>query len=208
MLVVKNVSYEFPRGPVLTFPDWTVASNQHSLILGPSGGGKTTFLHLLGGLLRPKTGSIFLRDCEIQDMSSSALDHFRGAHIGFVFQRPHLLHSLTVLDNIRLATFFGRKSEHTQRIDDVMQELGIGELKKRKAHEISQGQAQRVAIARAVINQPDVIFGDEPTASLDDESCETVIQLLKKQAEKCHATLIIATHDHRVKSQFKNQLRL
>lgn len=107
-----------------------------------------------------------------------------------------------------MATFFGRKQAQSSRIDEVLNELGILDLKHRQVHEISQGQAQRVAIARSVINQPNVIFGDEPTASLDDASCNVVINLLKDQAEKCEATLIIATHDHRVKSQIKNQLTL
>ena len=89
-----------------------------------------------------------------------------------------------------------------------MSDLGIDQIKGKKINEISQGQAQRVAIARAVINQPDVIFGDEPTASLDDESCHAVIELLKNQANHCNATLIIATHDSRVKSEFENQLVL
>ena len=208
VLSVKGLSYHFAEGPYLHFPDWTVEKKQHSLILGPSGGGKTTLLHLASGLLKPTSGTVFLNDREIQTLSPSSLDRFRGAHVGFVFQKPHLLSSLTVRDNIRLATFFGRKTIHNQRIDEVLTELGIIELKNRKVHEISQGQAQRVAIARAVINHPDVIFGDEPTASLDDVSCDAVINLLKSQAEKCDATLIIATHDHRVKSRFKHQLTL
>lgn len=89
-----------------------------------------------------------------------------------------------------------------------MEDLQIRDLAHRKVYEVSQGQAQRVAIARSVINQPAVIFGDEPTASLDDESCTAVVRLLKSQAEACGATLIIATHDHRVKSEFPNQLTL
>lgn len=208
MISVNNLSYKYASGPVLNFPDWQVKKNEHALVLGASGGGKTTFLHLLGGLLKPTSGKIAIAGTEIQQLSSAKLDRFRGAHMGFVFQQPHLLNSLSVRDNLRLATFLAKKEELNDQIDRVLTDLGIANLAHRKVHEISQGQAQRVAIARAVINNPEVIFGDEPTASLDDESCNAVITLLKNQAEVHQATLIIATHDQRVKSQFQNRLML
>lgn len=208
MIAVKNLSYQYPSGAVLNFPDWQTAKNEHALILGASGSGKTTFLHLLGGLLRPASGRIIIEGTAIQLLASTGLDRFRGAHIGFVFQQPHLLSSLTVRENVKLAVFLGKRPHKQELIDQVLEDLGIGDLANRKVHEISQGQAQRVAIARAVINRPDVILGDEPTASLDDESCAAVIRLLKDQADRYNATLIIATHDQRVKSEFQNRLML
>lgn len=208
MIAVKNLEHTFPDGTSLSFPDWQVAKGEHSLILGPSGGGKTTFLHLLSGLLKSQQGEILIDGQAIGQMKSSDLDHFRGQHIGFVFQKPHLVKGLSVYENVLLAPFFGKKPQHKQKIDAILTELGIGDIRNKKINEISQGQAQRVTIARAVINDPDVIFGDEPTASLDDESCHAVIELLTSQANRCNATLIIATHDSRVKSEFKNQLVL
>ena len=208
MLVTKNLRFAYDEEALLSFPDWEVAAGDHALILGPSGCGKTTLLHLLSGLLRPTSGSVVIEGTHLETLSSSALDRYRGQHIGFVFQKPHLIGALTVEENIRLATFFGHKPRRNKEIGQVLEDLQIHDLAHRKVYEVSQGQAQRVAIARSVINQPAVIFGDEPTASLDDESCTAVIHLLKSQAEACKATLIIATHDHRVKSEFPNQLTL
>jgi len=107
-----------------------------------------------------------------------------------------------------LSQYLAHKKKDSKRIDEVLNQLGIGELANRKVHQISQGQAQRVSIGRAVINKPQLLLADEPTASLDDENCKKVIEMLKSQAEETGATLIVATHDHRVKSEFKNQLAL
>lgn len=207
-MITKKLSYSYSDGTTLTFPDWEVAPGGHALILGPSGCGKTTLLHLLSGLLRPLAGSISIGDTELSALSPSALDRFRGGHMGFVFQKPHLISSLTVKENIQLASYLGKKRTADAEIRRVLDDLQIAGLAHRKIHQISQGQAQRVAIARAVINRPEVLFGDEPTASLDDESCHAVINLLKHQAELCNAMLIIATHDQRVKNEFPNQLTL
>ncbi len=141
-------------------------------------------------------------------MSQSKLDQFRGQNIGLVFQKPHLIHALSVFENVLLATFLGKKKERKNAIQELLNNLGIDDLADRRIHEISQGQAQRVAIARALINKPKVIFGDEPTASLDDASCEQVVKLLQNQAAENGATLVLATHDQRVKSHFSNKLTL
>jgi len=208
VLTTKKLQYNYSDGHKLSFPDWQVKEGGHALILGPSGSGKTTLLHLLSGLLRPSSGEVHINQTDLQQLSTSELDKYRGAHIGFVFQKPHLIDSLTVQENIQLAGFLGKKNPESATIGKLLEDLNISHLANRKIHQISQGQAQRVAIARAVVNQPDVIFGDEPTASLDDESCEAVTRLLKHQAESCNAMLIIATHDHRVKNEFQNQLTL
>lgn len=208
MITTSNLKYSFNASSQLTFPDWEVLDGEHGLILGPSGCGKTTFLHLLSGLIKPTFGSIQYDEVAINDLGPREMDQFRGENIGLVFQKPHLIAALTVRQNIQLATFFGKKPEQNEQIEGLLESLGLVDLVDRKINEISQGQAQRVAIARALINSPKVIFGDEPTASLDDASCEKVIQLLQEQAEKHNATLVLATHDHRVKSHFSNQLQL
>ncbi|MFY0599683.1 MAG: ATP-binding cassette domain-containing protein [Cyclobacteriaceae bacterium] len=208
MIRTSNLSYSFNEQASLVYQDWNVENAQHGLILGASGSGKTTLLHLLSGLLKIETGSVKLGGVELKDLSTSEIDHFRGENIGLVFQKPHLISALSVRENISLAVFLGRKKDQSERIDELLISLGLQELSKRKIHEISQGQAQRVSIARALVNKPKVIFGDEPTASLDDESCEKVITLLQQQAENYGATLVLATHDHRVKSHFSNKLIL
>lgn len=208
MIQISNLQYSFRSGNALTYPDWKVPDGEHGLILGSSGSGKTTLLHLMGGFLRSTSGSVAIDDVEIEKLTDKEMDQFRGTNIGFVFQQPHLVASLSVQDNIRLASFLGRKDQSDSKIKAILESLGIADLAERSIHEISQGQAQRVAIARAVINDPKVIFGDEPTASLDDTSCQQVIALLQGQAAKSGATLILATHDQRVKAHFSNQLTL
>jgi ABC-type lipoprotein export system ATPase subunit len=125
-----------------------------------------------------------------------------------IFQKPHLVSALTVKENLTLSQYLGKKKLDNNRVEEVLNQLGVLDLKNRRIHQISQGQAQRVSIARAVLNSPKLLLADEPTASLDDENCEKVIRLLKSQAEMHGSTLIIATHDHRVKSEFENRLEL
>ncbi|MEQ9305239.1 MAG: ATP-binding cassette domain-containing protein, partial [Marinoscillum sp.] len=165
-------------------------------------------LHLIGGLMPPKEGLLEVGGENLSEKSNAKLDRFRGENIGIVFQKPHLVRSLTVKENLTLSQYLGQKKTDGKRAEEVLDQLGIKDLKNRKIHQISQGQAQRVSIARAVINSPKLLLADEPTASLDDENCKKVIDLLKSQAEETGATLIVATHDHRVKSAFKNELDL
>ncbi|WP_258103770.1 ABC transporter ATP-binding protein [Marinoscillum sp. MHG1-6] len=208
MIQIAGLSHCFSDNVVISYPDWQVADGEHSLILGASGSGKTTLLHLMSGLLKPTNGSVIFDTQEINQLSPSRMDKFRGAHVGLIFQKPHLIAALTVKENIKLSTFLGKKPEHNRHIEEMLDSLGLIELAHRKVHQLSQGQAQRVAIARALINHPKFVFGDEPTASLDDESCMKVVELLKRQSDQHGATLVIATHDQRVKNHFSNKLEL
>lgn len=207
MLRLTKVKHSFGETSI-SYPDWEVQSGQHALILGNSGSGKTTLLHIVSGLLKPSEGKVELENKVISEMSPSRLDRFRGHNVGLVFQKPHLIKSLTVRENIQLAGQFGHTRITKKRMNSVVEALGIETLVDRKVFEISEGQAQRVSIARAVIHEPKLLAADEPTASLDDENCERVISLLESQAERCNATLVIATHDQRVKDQFSNKLEL
>lgn len=208
MLRIKGLKHTYDGAAMISYPDWNVEEGNHAIILGNSGCGKTTLLHLIGGLMAPKEGSLEVSGENLSGKSKSKLDRFRGENIGIVFQKPHLVRSLSVKENLTLSQYLGQKKTDSKRADEVLKRLGIKELANRKIHQISQGQAQRVSIARAVINSPKLLLADEPTASLDDENCKKVIDLLKSQAEETGATLIVATHDHRVKSEFKNQLAL
>lgn len=207
MLKLRGVKY-FYGETRLSFPDWELAELHHALILGNSGSGKTTLLHLIGGLMKPSEGTLVMNGEDLAKKSGSELDTFRGMNIGIVFQRSHLVKSLTVRENLFLAQTLGGRKKEVKRTEEILQGLGILNLKNRKIHQLSQGQAQRVSIARAVINSPKVVLADEPTASLDDENCKKVIELLKSQAERTGSSLIVATHDHRVKNEFENQLSL
>ncbi|MEM9897375.1 MAG: ATP-binding cassette domain-containing protein [Bacteroidota bacterium] len=207
MLEISKVRFSYQNHQI-SFPDWEVTADENGLILGDSGSGKTTLLHLIGGLRKPKSGVLKVQNTEISKLSSKKLDEFRGKYIGIVFQKPHLVSSLSVLENILLAQFLGRGATDKAAATAVLDQLGIERLAGRKISEISQGQAQRVAIARAVINSPALLLADEPTASLDDKSCEQAISLLFEQAARNKASLVVATHDHRIKSKFKNELVL
>lgn len=207
MLRLTDVKHSFGETHI-KYPDWEVQPGEHALILGNSGSGKTTLLHIVSGLLTPSEGKVELENEVLSEMAPSKLDRFRGHTIGLVFQKPHLIKSLTVQENIQLAGQFGQTKITKERLNDVMEALDIDALANRKVFEISDGQAQRVSIARAVIHEPKLLAADEPTASLDDDNCERVIALLESQAERCKATLVIATHDQRVKDRFSNKLEL
>jgi putative ABC transport system ATP-binding protein len=192
----------------IVFPDLAVERGESFLLLGNSGSGKTTLLHLLGGLLRPLTGKIEIEKVDISSLSETELDRMRGRQIGFVFQRNHLISALTVKNNLLIAPFLAGEKQHEERVDLVLDELGLREKKNAMIFELSQGQAQRVAIARAIINKPSLILADEPTSALDDKNCDQVIELLNKVAMENNAALIVATHDQRLKSRLKNQIIL
>lgn len=207
ILALAGVSYTYGEREI-SFPDWSIDQSNHSLILGKSGSGKTTLLHLIGGLMKASKGRVEVEGLELGRMKQGELDRFRGQRVGIVFQRPHLVRSLTVRENLMLAQTLSGARANSAQVDMTLEKLDILELSHRKVHQVSQGQAQRVSIARAVINKPRLLLADEPTASLDDESCDRVIRLLKEQAEETNATLVVATHDQRVKGEFENKLTL
>lgn len=157
--------------------------------------------------MRPQSGEIIVDGTDIYGLKGNALDKFRGEKIGIIFQKPHILSALTVLENLQIANFFVGK-DRGESIERNLSELGILDKKSAKPDTLSEGEAQRVSIARALANEPKIILADEPTASLDDENAENVIRLLKVQAKRLHAVLIVVTHDQRVKNHIANQLTI
>lgn len=208
MVSVKNLSYAYTSGEEISFPDIALQAGEHCLILGESGRGKTTLLHLLGGLLRGYEGSIEVDGTELKSLTEVKLDHFRGKKIGFIFQRNHLINALTVEKNLAMAPYLAGLQINHRQVDEVLTSLGLYEKKASSVTKLSQGQAQRVAIARAVLNNPTVILADEPTSALDDKTCERVIDLLIEVAGERKATLLIATHDQRLRSKIEKQIQL
>lgn len=208
VLVLNDVAKAYGRRAVVAVPSWAVATGQHSLILGPSGSGKSTLLHLIAGLLRPSRGRVVVAGRNLGAMTPAELDAFRGRSIGIVLQRLHLIPALTVRDNLRLARTLARLPPDAARIDGLIADLGLAALAGARPSRLSQGEAQRVAIARAVVNRPMLILADEPTSALDDANCAAVLALLRAQAEASGATLVIATHDARLKPHFRHRLEL
>ncbi len=208
MIAVSKLSYSYTGDTRMQFPDFSVQKGEHFLLLGESGSGKTTLLHLMGGLLRNKTGSVVVDNTDLTGLSEAALDRFRGQRIGFIFQKNHLISALSVEKNLMMSPYLAGLPVNTKRIEEVLSSLGLSAKTKSKVTELSQGQAQRVAIARAVLNKPLILFADEPTSALDDKNCDRVIHMLMDAASDSHSTLIVATHDQRLKSKIHNQIQL
>lgn len=206
--MLEGLTRAYRASTVVAIPSWVVATGQHSLILGASGSGKTTLLHLIAGLLRPSRGSVRVAGQDLGALTPAQLDAFRGRTIGIVLQRLHLIAALTVRDNLRLARTLARLPPDPARIDALIAELGLAALAGARPSRLSEGEAQRVAIGRAVVNNPALILADEPTSALDDANCEAVLALLRAQAEASGATLVIATHDARLKPFFRHRLEL
>ena len=208
VLALDGLARAYGLRTVVAIPAWTVAAGEHSLILGPSGSGKSTLLHLIAGLLHPSHGRVLVAGQDLAKLTTAELDAFRGRMIGIVLQRLHLIPALTVRDNLRLARTLARLPPDPARIDSLLAKLGLAALAGVRPSRLSEGEAQRVAIARAVINHPALILADEPTSALDDVNCQTVLALLRAQAEASGATLVIATHDARLKAHFGHRLEL
>lgn len=198
----QDLKYAHPGQTQLSFSNISLDQGDSLLVLGKSGSGKTTLLNLLAGLLLPLSGSVILGGVDLTKLSGGKLDLYRGKNIGIVFQKPHLLAPLSVKENLVAAQYFAK--EKGQNVLSLLDELGIGAKANSSVKTLSEGEAQRVSIARALVNKPRLILADEPTSSLDDENTERVINLLKNQAEKIGAALIIVTHDQRVKDHISN----
>lgn len=187
---LDDVSLEIPRGR------WTS-------IMGPSGSGKTTLLHCLSGLERPGSGSIVLntrsrstqRQVKLSSLSENARARLRRNAIGVVFQDFNLVPVLSVKDNILLPGRLSRRRVPTARFEEVIEQLGLGKRLRHLPDQLSGGQRQRVAIARTLLMNPEIIFADEPTGSLDTDSGEVVLDLFRKMVDEQGQTLVLVTHD-------------
>jgi putative ABC transport system ATP-binding protein len=192
----------------LVFEDVSIEHGQHTLLLGDSGSGKTTLLHLLSGLSKPATGQVFIGEQRIYELSDSKLDTFRAQNIGFIFQEAHLLKNLTIFENIQLAQHLAHAHSDKNQILALLDKLQLSNQARSYPQKVSRGQLQRAAIARAIVNKPKLLIADEPTASLDDKNTARVLELLLDTASKHAATLLIATHDKRIKDHFSNTYHL
>jgi putative ABC transport system ATP-binding protein len=208
MVVVSSLRYQYGSDKALSFPDFSVEKGKTCLLLGNSGSGKTTLLHLMGGLLKIQQGKVEISDQDLSQLTESQADMFRGKYMGFIFQRDHLISALSVKKNLLMAPFLANIKQDEIRVDEVLSELGLRKKKHSRVRDLSQGQVQRVAIARAVLNKPAVLFADEPTSALDDYNCDRVIHLLLSVSEQNQCTLVVATHDQRLKSIFSRQVQI
>lgn len=208
MLSIRDLRHEYNGRTVLSIPTWDVPKGEASLVIGPSGSGKSTLLGAISGLITPSSGSVKVAGEEVTRLPAVKRDAFRARHIGLVPQTLHLISVLDVRGNLRLARRLAGLAADEAWLEACLASLGIAQLAAHKAADLSVGEAQRVAIARAVMAKPALILADEPTSALDDANCERALDLLVDQAAACGATLIIATHDQRIRDRFPRRLDL
>ena len=208
MLTTTELRFAYGKQRRFRFPPMRCGAAEQWLILGQSGCGKTTLLHLLAGLLQPTEGEIIINDQPIQHLKAAEIDAFRGKNIGIVLQQPYFVQSLNVEENLLLAQNLAGTAPDRTRIRALLDRLDVAHTRTTRTHLLSIGEQQRVAIARALLNRPSLLLADEPTSALDDTNCVAVIRLLEEHAREEGATLVVVTHDQRLKAQFINQIVL
>ncbi len=201
MISASNLSHFYGKEQVLHEVSLDIKAGEFVFLSGTSGSGKSTLLSILSTLLKPSHGELFIENTSVEQITD--LDFFRQSRIGFVFQFHYLINYLSVYENIELAAL----DEKKKNINTLLDELGILELAKRYPNEISGGQRQRVALARALINEPRIIFADEPTGSLDSANSTLVYELLAKAVHK-GTTVIVASHDQQIQDYASSTLRM
>ncbi len=209
MIRLAGLRFAYGGGDdVLHVDEFALEPACNILVVGPSGCGKTTLLHLIAGLLEPTRGSVVVDGQDLSALSPRARDRFRGRHIGIVLQQFHLLPTLTAMQNLLVAqSIAGLRVERSAALA-TLGALGVDDKAGSYPHQLSVGQQQRVAIARALVNRPKLLLADEPTSNLDDEACASVADLLLGATRQHAASLVIATHDTRLKAKIPRQLEL
>lgn len=200
LIEIKKLSKEYVNdmvvAPVLFDVDLTIKKGEFVAIMGPSGSGKSTLMHILGFLDRASSGKFFFEDADTSNLSDDELAEIRNEKIGFVFQAFNLLPRTTVLDNVAVPLLYSKRprSEHKELAAKALDAVGLSDRVTYYTNQISGGQKQRVAIARALVNDPQVIFADEPTGNLDSKSGEVVMDILRDLNNKGR-TIILVTHE-------------
>ena len=209
MIRLEQLRFGYDSGDdVLRLDEFVLEPESNVLVVGPSGCGKTTLLHLIAGLLAPTHGSVVVDGQDLSALSPPARDRFRGRHIGIVLQQFHLLPTLTAIQNLLVAQSIAGLPADRTAAHVMLDALDVDDRADAYPHQLSVGQQQRVAIARALVNHPKLLLADEPTSNLDDETCAAVADLLLSTTQRHAVSLVIATHDTRMKSSISRQLAL
>lgn len=197
MLTAREIQKYYGSLWVLKGVDINIAQGEIVSIVGPSGSGKSTLLHILGTLDEPAKGEVFLENKAVSRLKGRQLAAFRNRHIGFVFQFHHLLPEFTALENVCIPGWIAgrKKKEVEEQAISLLNTLGVGHRMENKPNALSGGEQQRVAVARALINNPDIVFADEPTGNLDSSNAKELHQLFFDLREKFRQTFLIVTHN-------------
>jgi lipoprotein-releasing system ATP-binding protein len=210
LLVAKNISKSYGKLAVLKSVDLSIAASEIIAIIGASGAGKSTLLHLLGTLDKTDTGNIIFDGTDFTKLNDKALSAFRNQHMGFIFQFHHLLPEFTALENVCIPAYIAKenKADADARGLKLLTQLGLADRAEHKPSELSGGEQQRVAIARALINNPAIIFADEPTGNLDSNNANEINDLFLKIRKEMGVAIVIVTHNSALASIADRQLHM
>lgn len=199
--LTKNYTAGAETTTALFIPALEIADGEQVALIGKSGGGKSTLLNIIAGIVTATSGSVKVNGTEITALSEAQRDRFRAEHIGYVFQTFNLIQGLTAAENVMLAMRFAGKSAsaagaaHRTRANDLLSRVGLGAKLNRLPRQLSVGEQQRVALARAIANEPRLLLADEPTANLDDENTDAVMTLLRSVSADANRMLLVVTHE-------------
>lgn len=207
MISISNLYFQYNEGDFrLSIPEFVIKKSEKVAVIGPSGSGKTTLLNLIAGIVIPKQGAIRVNNVPVSNLSDNERRDFRITNIGFVFQDFELLDYLNVLDNIlhpyRITRALELDTETRKRAVSFADEMGIGDMLKRHASDLSQGEKQRAAICRALLPGPRLILADEATGNLDPDNKTLILDMLFKSVKNHNATILAVTHDHELLKRF------
>ena len=198
--------YRQPNGETLSIldvPAYQVAAGEQVALIGPSGCGKTTMLHLIAGITKPTSGRVVLDGVELSKYSESARDRIRADKIGYVFQTFNLLPGFNALENVVLGMTFARGKRDTARARKLLERVGLSHRISHHPSKMSVGEQQRVAVARALANRPKLLLADEPTANVDPQNQQQIVDLIRKTCQEENIALILVTHSREVSDQFE-----
>ena len=197
MLVAKNIKKSYGDLTVLKGVDVSIDKGEIVCFVGKSGAGKTTLLHILGTLDQPDSGELQIRDTEVFKLNEKKIASFRNLNVGFIFQFHHLLPEFTALENVCIPAFINKKSEAESqaRAKELLSYLGLSKRLSHKPTQLSGGEQQRVAVARALMNEPAIVFADEPSGNLDSSTSKELHQLIFQLRKDFNQTFVIVTHN-------------
>ncbi len=210
-LVAVKKSFTQPSGErlhVLDIESYQLAASEQAVLIGSSGGGKTTLLHVIAGISRPDSGQVFIDGLDITRLPEAGADRFRAEKIGYVFQTFNLMTGFTALENVLLGMTFARGRKDSKRAQDLLERVGLGHRLHHRPTMMSVGEQQRVAVARALANRPKLLLADEPTANVDPGNQQQIIDLIRQTCRDEQVSLLLVTHAMEVAKQFDRVDRL
>ncbi|MEC9091794.1 MAG: ABC transporter ATP-binding protein [Planctomycetota bacterium] len=207
MLQIEKLKKSFrqPDGetvPILDVPTYEVGPGEQAVLIGPSGGGKTTLLHIIAGITRPNRGTVRVNKVDIGSFSESGRDRLRAKSIGYVFQTFNLLPAFSALENVELGMAFSGMKNGSLKARKMLERVGLGHRIHNRPSAMSVGEQQRVAVARALANRPKLLLADEPTANVDPGNQQQIVELIRESCEEDGISMVMVTHSMEVASQF------